>query len=241
MKKQPVFERKPIYFALEAVYAIYTNNDKQLVDAFEYLKKIYAKDVVANTMYELGKRFRLNLKDVALQMNAMYKDKKLDMNSIYYGPSLARELYIYVGFVTGSLRSIQEELEARLVVETRTNNGILQALALSNIYSNDFEKAFALYNSLLDDLHEEDSQTRFLSAIAAMGANRHENAVALLQLTKNESPTNFEARYALGLLYQEGKNMRAATQHYDRLANSKFESEFFDFEIDTSYLLDVKD
>ncbi len=223
------------------MYAIYTNNDKQLVDAFEYLKKIYAKDVVANTMYELGKRFRLNLKDVALQMNAMYKDKKLDMNSIYYGPSLARELYIYVGFVTGSLRSIQEELEARLVVETRTNNGILQALALSNIYSNDFEKAFALYNSLLDDLHEEDSQTRFLSAIAAMGANRHENAVALLQLTKNESPTNFEARYALGLLYQEGKNMRAATQHYDRLANSKFESEFFDFEIDTSYLLDVKD
>lgn len=239
VQKQPVAQRKPIYYALQAVYAISSNNEEQLVSAFERLKKMYVKDVVANTMYELSKRFRVNLRDVALQMNAIYKEKDLDMRSIYYGPSLARELYIYVGFVTGSLRSIQEELEARLIVETRTNNGILQALAYSNIYSNDFEKAFALYNSLLDDLHEDDSQTRFLAAIAAMGAHRHENAVALLQLTKTESATNFEARYALGLLYQEIKNMKAATQHYDKLSNTKFESEFFDFEIDTSYLLDT--
>ncbi len=208
-----------------------------MVGAFEYLKRIYTNDVVANTMYELGKRFRVNLKDVALQMNAIYKEKKLDMRSIYYGPSLARELYIYVGFVTGSLHSVQEELEAKVIAETQTSNGILQALGLSYIYSNDFEKAFAIYNSLLDDLHEVDSQTRFLAAIAAMGANRHENAVALLQLAKIESATNFEARYALGLLYQEGKNMKAAVQHYDKIANSNFESEFFDFEIDTSNLL----
>ena len=241
MQKQSVYERKPIYYALQAVYGISAGNEEQVVRAFENLKKIYTKDVVANTMYELGKRFRVNLKDVALQMNVIYKEKNLDMRSIYYGPSLARELYVYVGFVTGSLRSIQEELEARLIVETRTSNGILQALALSNIYSNDFEKAFALYNSLLDDLHEDDSQTRFYAAISAMGADRHENAVALLQLVKVESATNFEARYALGLLYQEAKNMKAATQHYDKLANSKFESEFFDFEIDTSYLLDIKD
>ena len=71
------------------------------------------------------------------------------MRSIYYGPSLARELYVYVGFVTGLLRSIQEELEAKLVVETHTSNGILQALALSNIYSNDFEKAFARHTDSL--------------------------------------------------------------------------------------------
>ncbi len=115
----------------------------------------------------------------------------------------------------------------------------MQALALSNIYSNDFEKAFAFYNSLLDDLHEDDSQTRFYAAIAAMGAGHHENAVALLQLSKIESATNFEARYALGLLYQEGKNMKAATQHYDKIANTDFESEFFDFDIDTSDLLDT--
>ncbi|WP_295698587.1 tetratricopeptide repeat protein [uncultured Helicobacter sp.] len=237
LQKQAPYERKPIYYALQAVYGIYAMNEKQVVGAFEYLKRIYTNDVVANTMYELGKRFRVNLKDVALQMNAIYKEKKLDMRSIYYGPSLARELYIYVGFVTGSLHSVQEELEAKVIAETQTSNGILQALGLSYIYSNDFEKAFAIYNSLLDDLHEVDSQTRFLAAIAAMGANRHENAVALLQLAKIESATNFEARYALGLLYQEGKNMKAAVQHYDKIANSNFESEFFDFEIDTSNLL----
>lgn len=235
--KQPLHERKPIYYALRAVYGIYMANGAQIANAFEAMKSFYPKDAVTHTMFELGKRFGSNLKDFALQMNIIYKEKNLDMRSIYYGPSLARELYVYVGFVTGSLRSIQEELEAKLVVETQTSNGILQALALSNIYSNDFEKAFAIYNSLLDDLGEGDSQTRFLAAIAAMGANRHENAVALLQLAKIESATNFEAKYALGLLYQEGKNMKAAIQHYDKISHTGFESEFFDFEIDTSELL----
>ena len=60
-----------------------------------------------------------------------------------------------------------------------------------------------------------------------------------MQISKIESATNFEARYALGLLYQEGKNMKAATQHYDKIANTDFESEFFDFDIDTSDLLDT--
>ncbi len=237
LHKQPLHERKPIYYALRAVYGIYMANGAQIANAFEAMKSFYPKDAVTHTMFELGKRFGNNLKDFALQMNIIYKEKNLDMRSIYYGPSLARELYVYVGFVTGSLRSIQEELEAKLVVETQTSNGILQALALSNIYSNDFEKAFAIYNSLLDDLGEGDSQTRFLAAIAAMGANRHENAVALLQLAKIESATNFEAKYALGLLYQEGKNMKAAIQHYDKISHTGFESEFFDFEIDTSELL----
>nr|WP_317404287.1 tetratricopeptide repeat protein [uncultured Helicobacter sp.] len=237
LHKQPLHERKPIYYALRAVYGIYMANGAQIANAFEAMKSFYPKDAVTHTMFELGKRFGSNLKDFALQMNIIYKEKNLDMRSIYYGPSLARELYVYVGFVTGSLRSIQEELEAKLVVETQTSNGILQALALSNIYSNDFEKAFAIYNSLLDDLGESDSQTRFLAAIAAMGANRHENAVALLQLAKIESATNFEAKYALGLLYQEGKNMKAAIQHYDKISHTGFESEFFDFEIDTSELL----
>lgn len=237
LHKQPLHERKPIYYALRAVYGIYMANGAQIANAFEAMKSFYPKDAVTHTMFELGKRFGSNLKDFALQMNIIYKEKNLDMRSIYYGPSLARELYVYVGFVTGSLRSIQEELEAKLVVETQTSNGILQALALSNIYSNDFEKAFAIYNSLLDDLGEGDSQTRFLAAIAAMGANRHENAVALLQLAKIESATNFEAKYALGLLYQEGKNMKAAIQHYDKISHTGFESEFFDFEIDTSELL----
>ena len=237
LHKQPLHERKPIYYALRAVYGIYMANGAQIANAFEAMKSFYPKDAVTHTMFELGKRFGSNLKDFALQMNIIYKEKNLDMRSIYYGPSLARELYVYVGFVTGSLRSIQEELEAKLVVETQTSNGILQALALSNIYSNDFEKAFAICNSLLDDLGESDSQTRFLAAIAAMGANRHENAVALLQLAKIESATNFEAKYALGLLYQEGKNMKAAIQHYDKISHTGFESEFFDFEIDTSELL----
>lgn len=231
-------EYNPLRYALLAVYGIQNGDSEQIVGAFEELQKTYKQDVVTNTMHNLGKYFGRNLKEVALQMNIIYKDNTLDMRSIYYGPALARELYIYVGFVTGALHTIQSELETRLIAETSQTIGILQALGLLNIYSNNFEKAFAIYNSLLDDLKEDDSQTRFLAAISAMGANRHENAVVLLQLVKMESATNLEARYALGLLYQEAKNIKAAIQHYEKLASRNFESEFFDFEIDTSEIIE---
>lgn len=232
-------EYNPLRYALMAVYGIQNGDVKQIVGAFQELEKTYKRDVVTNTMHNLGKYFGRNLKEFSLQMNIIYKDDVVDMRSIYYGPALARELYIYVGFVTGALHTIQSELEARLVAETNQTVGILQALGLLNIYSNNFEKAFAIYNSLLDDLKEDDSQTRFLAAIAAMGANRHENAVVLLQLVKMESATNLEANYALGLLYQESKNIKAAIQHYEKLSSTDFESEFFDFEIDVSEILEA--
>lgn len=237
LKDYKIVDRKPLYYALGAVYSIALKDQAQIMQNFEQIRKISNQDIVANTMLELAKHYNQNLKDVALEMNAVYKEKKLDMRSIYYGPSLARELYVYIGFVTGSLKHIQDELESKLIVEQQNVNGIMQALALSCIYSNEFEKSFALYNTLLDDIKEDDYHTRFLAAIAAMGAGRHENAVALLQLSKIESERNFEARYALGLLYQEANNIKAAISHYDQISSVGFVSEFFDFEIDTSDMI----
>ncbi|MCI7484670.1 MAG: tetratricopeptide repeat protein [Helicobacter sp.] len=227
----------PIYHALQSVYAIGRDNIPLVLEAFGSLKKIYPQDVVANIMYDLSKFYKQNLRDAALELNSMFATQKLDMNSIYFGPSIARELYVYVGFITGMLPKRESELEKKLLSENDNPAGILQALGLLNIYNGDFEKAFVYYNTLIDNIKEDDSHTRFLGAVAALGAGRHENAVALLQLSKLESPTNLEAKFALALLYQETKNFKAAADHYEKVSRQDFVSEYFDFEIDTRKLL----
>ncbi|WP_394997768.1 tetratricopeptide repeat protein [uncultured Helicobacter sp.] len=229
--------KKPIYHALKSAYGIAKRDPQMSMESFQKIQELYPKDVVANVMYELARFFRRDLKEVALELNELYYKRDLDMSSIYFGASLARELYIYTSFITGTLLSIEPELEKKLLSTNDNNAGILQVLGLLNIYSGHFEKAFVYYNTLIDDLKEDDPQTRFLGAVAALGAGRHENAVALLQISKMESVTNLESKFALGLLYQEAKNFKAARDHYEQVSSSDFVSEYFDFDIDTSPML----
>ena len=228
---------KPVYHALKSAYSLAKQDPAMIMQGFETLQRIYPKDVVANVMYELSRFYKRDLKEVALELNELYYKKDLDMSSIYFGASLARELYIYTSFITGTLLTIEPEIEHKLLSTNESNAGILQVLGLLNIYSGHFEKAFVYYNTLIDDLKEDDPQTRFLGAVAALGAGRHENAVALLQISKMESVTNLESKFALGLLYQEAKNFKAARDHYEQVSSSDFVSEYFDFDIDTNPML----
>jgi hypothetical protein len=70
--------------------------------------------------------------------------------------------------------------------------------------------------------------------VVSVLANHHANGVALLALSKRKNKNAFEARYGLGLLYHEAKNLRGATIQYSKIPNG-FESEFFDFNIDERF------
>ncbi|PAF48717.1 hypothetical protein BKH41_05480 [Helicobacter sp. 12S02232-10] len=223
----------PIYYALKAAYGIRNKNKTALLETFSKLKSIYPKDVVSNVLYELAHSYDTNLKQVALKLHNLFLSDKLDLSSVYYGPAFTRELYVYIGFITGSLENQERDLEQKLISQTDTPNGILQTMALINIYQHKFEKAYTLYNTLIENLKENDAQTKFFAAVSAIGANHPENAVLLLQLAKMDSPTNYESRYALGLLYQEIGNFKAAAAHYNYISVANFKSEFFDFDIDT--------
>ncbi|MGI0440202.1 tetratricopeptide repeat protein [Helicobacter himalayensis] len=230
-------QKLPIYYALQSVCAMAQNNPTFAMQSFKNLQELYPRDVVSNIMYELARFHKKDLQSIALELNANLSEKNLDKASIYFGPTLARELFVYVGFITGTLSSLESELERKLLSENENSAGILQLLGLLNIYNSNFEKAFVYYNTLIDDLKEDDAHTRFLGAVAALGADRHENAVALLQISKLESVTNLEAKFALALLYQENKNFKAAADHYEKISNSDFMSEYFDFDINTQELV----
>jgi len=68
------------------------------------------------------------------------------------------------------------------------------------------------------------------AAVAAIGAGHHANAVALMELAKLKNPKYLEARYGLGLLWQEANNLNAASIQYAKIKDG-FTSKFFDFNI----------
>lgn len=231
---------RPIYYAFSAVSAMVRLDGPKLIEYFSKLKKLQPNDLATNILYEVSKNFGKNLKDISLSFSQNFRKGNFsNLHSLYYGGALVRELYIYLAFVTGSLSYVIEELQNKLISEDESPNGTMQALGLAYIYHQDFEKAFATYNTLIDNLREDDVRTKFLGAVSAIGAGHYNNAVALLQISKLDSIASLESRYALGLLYQQTGNIKSAIMLFNGIANKGFVSEFFDFQIDSSDLIEA--
>ncbi|ANV98496.1 hypothetical protein BBW65_06680 [Helicobacter enhydrae] len=233
-------KKKAIYFAFDAVNAMNSGDIKKASEAFQELDKIFHKDLTTDIMLQVALNYGQDLQKISLRFSTAFRKGDFsNLHSLYYGGSLARELFVYLAFVTGNLSYVIGQLQDRLVVEDQSVNGILQALGLAYIYNREFEKAFSTYNDLIDKFGENDARTKFLGSVAAIGAGHYNNAVALLQISKIQSPVSFESRYALALLYQQIGNLRSASSLFATLDDKNFVSEFFDFKIDTSELIEA--
>ncbi|TLE17250.1 tetratricopeptide repeat protein [Helicobacter apodemus] len=226
-----------IYYALNFVQGVLLGDQSLLINSSHHLKNLQPTDPLSNLLELLALNYYDDPKTLSLKLQSYYQDKNLNKDLIYYGPSIVRETYIKVGHIVGTLHYVQQDLDYRLISERKDVRGVTQALALTYIYLQEFEKAFTLYNNLIDDLKENDTQTLFLAAVAAIGAGHTENAAALLQLSKLEAPTNYETRVANGLLYLQEKNFNAANSQFTVIGDSEQKSDYFDFKIDTSHLL----
>lgn len=149
------------------------------------------------------------------------------------GPSIAREFYVNLMHIAGLLNLERQKFKELINVSGAKDEGILQTLAYLDIFAQQYEEAYALYNSLIDDYGAKDTKTLFLAAVAAVGANNPNSAIALLQLSKLTDKNNKESKAALGMLYQEVKNYEAAISQYKTLPNN-FKSEFFTFDINNN-------
>lgn len=230
---------KPIHFALQAIYAMGQGDQEKISQYFALLKQKLPKDLTTDMMYQVARNYKGNLKDISLEFSGFFRKGSFsDMHSLYYGGSLTRELYIYLAFVTGNLSFVITHLQDKLTTQEASPVGIMQALGLAYIYNQEFEKAFVIYNDLIDGLKQADSATKFMGAVAAIGSGHHNNAVALLQISKIDSSATLESRYALALLYQQEGNIKSAISLFQGIAKKGFVSEFFDFRIDTSEILE---
>lgn len=224
--------KKPLEILFNLMLSLKVDNSRETLKATEEFKALIPEDVVVNTLDIYGKYQNLAIKDFARRAQDSLNIAKADLEAVYNGPEIARYVYINLLRVTGKLYPFREKLKSIIATKVGDKRGLLQALALANIYMQDFEEAFVTYNTLIDELNEKDSQTIFLASVSAIAANHHPNAIALLELSKLIDPTNLEARYALGLLYQEVENFKGAIIQYSKIEDVNFQSEYFDFDIE---------
>jgi len=227
------YEKKktPLNLIFDTIIAQKIFNEKAYRQKATILKSILPKDIMANIINFNVKHKKDDIKKYAKAIQIDFRKLDLNYDAFYYGPRLVQNSYIKLLQIGGLLYHERNILIKKMELEKKDIAAIMQTLAYLSIYTHNFEEAYVLYNKLIDDFKKNDSATIFLAAVASIGANHVENAVALLELAKLTNPKNFESRYALGLLYQEIGNWEGAIIQYNNIGNSDFSSKYFSFKV----------
>ena len=219
----------------EDTLALILSQMRQEQNAYQHstqslLKKI-PDDIIANILALDAYHDKQAIKAYAKAIQAKLTKPTLNYTPLYSGHAFVKELYIEMLNIAGLVPSAKRLLENRLRAEGSKDIATLQALAYSDIYLKEFDQAYAIYNQLIDVQKQQDSNTLFLASIASIGAAHHENAIALLELAKLTNKSNFESRYALGILYHEAKNLEGAAIQYAKIGDEGFQSRYFSFQL----------
>ena len=231
------YKERPLYLALNSIIALKLNKLDVAKDSALKLTFLLPHDIIPHAMYTDASFYDNEPREYARNLLNYLKKQNLSFQDLYYGPYLTRYLYIQENLITGKLYFLRMQLKNTLETTSDDKTMILQALALASFYDKAFEESYTLYNTLIDDLRIRDAKTLFLGAVASTAAGHHENAIALLELSKMKDKKFLESRYALGLLYLEIQNNQGAVIQLSKIDRDGFDSEYFDFEIDTDKLL----
>ncbi|MDX9813462.1 MAG: hypothetical protein WC144_03640 [Sulfurimonas sp.] len=229
----------PLKIALDVLVALRLNVLGVAEAKSQKLIELLPKEIIPHTMYIDSHFLELRDKEYAFSVLNYLKNQDFDFRDLYNGPFITRFLYVQLNLITGRLYYLKEQLKEMLLEKNHTIE-LVATLALASLYDNSFEESFSLYNKLIDEDGVKDTQTLFLASVASIAAGHNDNAIALLELSKLREPSFLESRYALGLLHLEKKNYRGAVSQLQKVEQKGFNSFYFDFDIDTSRLLFLK-
>ena len=231
------YKQRPLYLALDILIATKLHKTDKAKEAAAKLLNIQENDIVPNVMYMDTHFNDLDTPKYAESVLKYLKNHKFNYDDLYYGPYISRYLFIQENLISGRLYYLHKQLTAILETTNEDTRDIESALALVSLYDKHFEESYTLYNHLIDELKVRDAYTLYLGAVASTAAEHHENAIALLELAKMKNGSFYESRYALALLYMEINNNNGAVIQLSRIKDDGFESQYFEFEIDTQKLL----
>lgn len=231
------YQQKPLYLALDVIIALKQKNSIVAQKSATKLTTLLPNEILPHLMHIDAYLNTLEEKKYALEVINYLKAQQFSFEDLYFGAHITRYLYTQQNLITGKLYFLREQLKEALASTTLQTDEITGALALASLYDGAFEESYSLYNDLIDNHKIRDSHTLFLGAAASIAANHHENAIALLELSKMKDSNFLESRYALGLLYLEAKNNKGAVIQLSRINKSTFLSEYFDFTIDTDKVM----
>ncbi|EMW2623242.1 tetratricopeptide repeat protein [Campylobacter coli] len=223
-------QKTPLNLIFETIIAKNNNLNNQVDVRVAKLRSELPQDIVANILYFNSLNSNLNIKEYAQNAQIHFKNLQVDYRSVFGGSNIARELYVNLMHIAGLLNLERQKFKTLINTSKVKDEGMIQTLAYLDIFAQQYEESYALYNTLIDEYGAKDSRTLFLASVAAVGANNPNSAIALLQLSKLTDKNNKESKVALGLLYQEVGNYEAAMTQYRTLPND-FKSEFFTFDI----------
>ncbi|HEF9764406.1 TPA: tetratricopeptide repeat protein [Campylobacter coli] len=223
-------QKTPLNLIFETIIAKNNNLNNQVDVRTAKLRSELPQDIVANILYFNSLNSNLNIKEYAQNAQIHFKNLQVDYRSVFGGSNIARELYVNLMHIAGLLNLERQKFKTLINTSKVKDEGMIQTLAYLDIFAQQYEESYALYNTLIDEYGAKDSRTLFLASVAAVGANNPNSAIALLQLSKLTDKNNKESKVALGLLYQEVGNYEAAMTQYRTLPND-FKSEFFTFDI----------
>ncbi|EGP8039972.1 tetratricopeptide repeat protein [Campylobacter coli] len=223
-------QKTPLNLIFETIIAKNNNLNNQVDVRIAKLRSELPQDIVANILYFNSLNSNLNIKEYAQNAQIHFKNLQVDYRSVFGGSNIARELYVNLMHIAGLLNLERQKFKTLINTSKVKDEGMIQTLAYLDIFAQQYEESYALYNTLIDEYGAKDSRTLFLASVAAVGANNPNSAIALLQLSKLIDKNNKESKVALGLLYQEVGNYEAAMTQYRTLPND-FKSEFFTFDI----------
>ncbi|MBE0491420.1 MAG: tetratricopeptide repeat protein [Sulfurospirillum sp.] len=221
----------PFHFIFDTMIAYKTSNETATRVNMAKLKATLPKDLVSNIVDFNIKHNKDDIKQYAKAVQIEFKNLKLDLDAFFYGPRIAQEQYTKLLQIGGLLFQERNALLHKMELERYDLPAIMQTMAYINIYTQNFEEAYTLYNKLIDEFKQTDTKTLFLASVASIGAKHSENAIALLELSKLTDAKNNESRYALGLLYHEAKNIEGANIQYLKIGDTNFQSKYFSFQI----------
>jgi len=194
------------------------------------LKSIFNKDLISRLLYFYALNRNLPIEKLAQKYQSYFYTLVPYLNEFYYGAVIARDWFFDFARISGMMNRVKILLEKKAKTESFDVIPVLKRYAFALFYTKNFEESYTIYNDLINNKHVNDSRTLYYAAAAAIGAGHHANAVALMELAKLKNPNNFEARYGLGLLWQEANNLDAASIQYNKIPDG-FTSGFFDFNI----------
>ncbi len=231
------YQERPLYFMLDYLIASEFTKRDAMKHAAKKLTDILPYDILPHLIYIDAYYGELDAKRYASKALNYLKKQKFFFDDLYYGPFISRYLYSQMALITGKLYPLKQQLQETLESTNDNPQDIINALAIVSLYAKDFEHSYTLYNQLIDDYKQRDARSLFLGAVASIAAGHNANAIALLELAKLKDPNFMESRYALGLLYLEVKNNKGAAIQFQKIGNSGFTSEYFNFNINTKQLL----
>jgi len=231
------YKQRPLYLVLNTLIALKLNKLDIAKTSSNKLTILLPNEILPHLMYIDSYFSELSSKKYAMKVLNYLKKQKFTFNDLYYGPYITRFLYIKENLIIGKLYFLREQLKNVLESSSKDTYEIESSLALASLFDRHFEESYTLYNHLIDELKVQDAYTLFLGAVASTAAGHHENAIALLELSKLKNGSFFESRYALALLYMEIKNNDGAAIQFSKIDKEGFTSNYFDFDINTNELL----